>query len=103
MDLAPFLTFAAAVLTALITVIGTIYVARSRTRIDISASITSGFKELTDQLQEERSQLSDIIKRQRDDLVLAERHNHRQEVALRQLRQQLATLKEQLESKRTNR
>lgn len=96
MDLAPLLTFGGAVLTAIITVIGTIYVARSRTRLDIGASITTGFRELTDQLQEERNDLSEIIKRQRDEIVAAEKLNDRHEHALRRLRRRVAILENKL-------
>lgn len=96
MDLAPLLTFGGAVLTAIITVIGTIYVARSRTRADIGASITTGFRELTDQLQEERNQLSDIIKRQRGDLNDAEKLSHKQEALIRRMRRQISILEERL-------
>ena len=64
MDLAPLLTFAGATLTAIITVLGTIYVARSKAKSDLGSSITTGFKELTDQLQEERNQLSECRRAQ---------------------------------------
>jgi hypothetical protein len=90
--LAPLLTFGGAVVTAIITVFGTVYVARSRTRTDLGASITTGFRELTDQLQEERSQLSDIIHRQRDELAAAERLAMRQENTIRHLRRRIALL-----------
>ena len=96
MDLAPLLTFGGAVLTAIITVIGTIYVARSRTRADIGASITTGFRELTDQLQEERNQLSEIIKRQRDEINESERASHKQEALIRRMRRQISLLEERL-------
>lgn len=96
MDIAPLLTFGGAVVTAIITVVGTIYVARSRTRADIGASITTGFRELTDQLQEERNQLSEIIKRQRDELNEAEKTSHKQEAMIRRMRRQISLLEEKL-------
>ncbi|MEA3520633.1 hypothetical protein [Rhizobium mulingense] len=96
MDLAPWLTFVGALTTAIITVIGTIYVARTRTRVDVGASITTGFRELTDQLQEERNQLSEIIRRQREDLAEAERAGARQAAALRKLRRHCALLEDRL-------
>lgn len=96
MDLAPLLTFGGAVLTAIFTVIGTIYVARSKTRADIGASITTGFRELTDQLQEERNQLSEIIKRQRDELKEAEKDKMKQEALIRRMRRQISLLEEKL-------
>lgn len=96
MDIAPLLTFGGAVVTAIITVVGTIYVARSRTRADIGASITTGFRELTDQLQEERNQLSEIIKRQRDELNEAEKNGHKQEALIRRMRRQISLLEEKL-------
>ena len=89
MDIAPWLTFVGAITTAILTVIGTIYVARSRTRVDVGASITTGFRELTDQLQEERNQLSDIIRRQREDLAEAEKLAERQATTLRRLRRHI--------------
>jgi uncharacterized membrane protein YfbV (UPF0208 family) len=95
-DLAPFLTFGGAVLTAVFTVIGTIYVARSRTKTDLGASITSGFRELTDQLQEERSQLSEIIKRQREELAEVEKVTDRQEHTIRRMRRRVALLESKL-------
>jgi hypothetical protein len=95
-DLAPWLTFVGALTTAIITVIGTIYVARTRTRVDVGSSITTGFRELTDQLQEERNQLSEIIRRQREDLVEAERMNGRQAAALRKIRRHVALLEDKL-------
>lgn len=96
MDFAPWLTFVGALTTAIITVIGTIYVARSRTRVDVGSSITTGFRELTDQLQEERNQLSEIIRRQREDLVEAERANGRQAAALRKARRHISMLEDKL-------
>lgn len=96
MDLAPLLTFGGVVLTAIITVIGTIYVARSRTRADIGASVTTGFRELTDQLQEERNQLSEIIKRQRDELKGVEKEKQKQEALIRRMRRQISLLEEKL-------
>lgn len=96
MDLAPWLTFVGATATAIITVIGTIYVARSRTRVDVGSSITTGFRELTDQLQEERNQLSEIIRRQREELGESERSNARQAAALRKLRRHCAMLEDKL-------
>lgn len=65
MDWPPILTLVGAVLTSLLTVIGTIYVARSKTKTDIGVSITNGFQALTDQLQQERTELNEIINRQR--------------------------------------
>ncbi|TAZ20790.1 hypothetical protein ELH77_19500 [Rhizobium ruizarguesonis] len=96
MDLAPFLTFGGAILTAAITVIGTIYVARSRTKTDLGASITSGFRELTDQLQEERSQLSEIIRRQREELADVEKITDRQEHTIRRMRRRIGLLESKL-------
>lgn len=66
MEWSPLVTAASAILVAAITALGTIYVARSRTKTDISTSIASGFQELTNQLQEERKDLSEIIERQRE-------------------------------------
>lgn len=91
-DLAPLLTFGGALVTAVVTVFGTIYVARSRTRVDLGASITTGFRELTDQLQEERGELNAIIQRQRDELIIAEKLAMRQENTIRHLRRRLAVL-----------
>jgi chromosome segregation ATPase len=96
-DLAPLLTFGGAVLTAIITVLGTVYAARSKTKSDLGASITTGFRELTDQLQEERNQLSDIIKRQRTELDEAEKEFAALEVTMRKLRRHLILLERQLE------
>jgi hypothetical protein len=64
-DLAPFLTFAGVVLTAIITLVGTVLVARSKTKTDIGQSITAGFQALTDQLQQERKELTEVIEKQR--------------------------------------
>lgn len=91
-DLAPLLTFGGAVVTAIVTVFGTVYVARSRTRVDLGSSITTGFRELTDQLQEERGELNAIIQRQRDELVIAEKLAMRQENTIRHLRRRIALL-----------
>jgi len=95
-DIAPWLTFVGAITTAIFTVIGTIYVARSRTRVDVGASITTGFRELTDQLQEERNQLSEIIRRQREDLSESEKLNESQAASLRRLRRHVALLEDKL-------
>jgi hypothetical protein len=95
-DIAPWLTFVGAITTAILTVIGTIYVARSRTRVDVGASITTGFRELTDQLQEERNQLSDIIRRQREDLAEAEKLAERQAATLRRFRRHIMLLEDKL-------
>ncbi|MDX0230227.1 hypothetical protein GOC14_06655 [Sinorhizobium meliloti] len=95
-DLAPVLTFGGAVLTAIITVLGTIYVARSRTRVDLGSSITTGFRELTDQLQEERAELLAIIERQREALATAEKLAMRQENTIRHLRRKIALLEGRL-------
>lgn len=96
MDIAPWLTFVGAITTAIFTVIGTIYVARSRTRVDVGTSITTGFRELTDQLQEERNQLSEIIRRQREDLAEAESRTDKQEQTIRRMRRRMALLESKL-------
>jgi hypothetical protein len=96
-DLAPFLTFGGAVLTAIITVIGTIYVARSRTKFELGASITTGFKELTDQLQEERDLLSEIISKQRIELAELEKTLHAMEKSSRLLKRHCVLLEGLLE------
>ncbi len=97
MDLAPLLTFGGAVLTAIITVLGTVYVSRSKTKTDLGASITSGFKDLTDQLQEERNHLGDIIKTQRGELEAAEKEFNELDLTIRKLRRHLILLERQLE------
>jgi predicted nucleic acid-binding Zn-ribbon protein len=96
-DLAPFLTFSGAVLTAIVTVLGTVYVARSRTKSDLGSSITTGFRELTDQLQEERNQLSEIIKRQRQEMVDAGTRIEQLERNARLLRKHLIQLERTLD------
>ena len=97
MDLAPLLTFSGAVLTAIVTVLGTVYVARSKTKSDLGISITTGFRELTDQLQEERNQLSEIIKRQRQEMVDAEARIEQLERNARLLRKHLIQLERTLD------
>ena len=72
--------------TAVITVFGTIWVARARTKVDIGTTITSGFRELTDQLQEERNHLSDLIRRQRDELAAVEKVIGDHERTMRRMR-----------------
>lgn len=96
-DFAPLLAFASAVLTAIITVFGTIWVAKARTKIDIGTTITSGFRELTDQLQEERIQLSDLIREHREDLAASEKVVDDQERAIRRLRRHLVVLEDRME------
>lgn len=66
MEWGPIVTASGALLAAALAAIGTIYVARSKTKTDISASITVGFEALTNQLQEERKDLNEIIERQRE-------------------------------------
>lgn len=65
MDWSPIVTASGAIFAAAIAAIGTIYVARAKTKTDISASITTGFEALTNQLQEERKDLNEIIERHR--------------------------------------
>lgn len=84
-------------LTAIITVIGTIWVARSRTKVDIGTSITTGFRELTDQLQEERGHLAELIRKQREELTAAETVIGDQERSMRRMRRHLAMLEERME------
>jgi hypothetical protein len=95
MDVSPLL--GSAVLTAVITVFGTIWVARSRAKIDIGTTITSGFRELTDQLQEERNQLSELISRQRDELSSAGKLIGEQERDMRRMRRHVALLESRME------
>ena len=94
----PLLAFAGAVITAIITVVGTVWVAKSRTKFDLGVSITAGFRELTDQLQEERTQLSETISRQRGELDAAEKENERLDGEMRRLRRRIALLEESLDS-----
>lgn len=98
MDLAPVLTFAGAILTAIITLLGTVLVARSKTKTDIGQSITAGFQALTDQLQEERRELTEVVEKQRikieaqaDKLDLIARRGQRMERHIDKL-ERLATL-----------
>ena len=55
----------AAVMTAMVTGVFAYFGTRSRARIDLSSSITAGFQQLTDQLQEERKDMMAIIHEQR--------------------------------------
>lgn len=77
-------------LTAVVTVLGTVWVARARAKIDVGASLTSSFKELTDQLQEEREQLRKVIDHQERELREADKR-------LRLKRRHIATLEGKLE------
>lgn len=65
-DWHPLLAAAGTILGVLLTFYGTIYVARTKSKTDINASINAGFQALTDQLQQERSDLNAIIDRQRE-------------------------------------
>ncbi|RUV98336.1 hypothetical protein EOA88_00415 [Mesorhizobium sp. M5C.F.Ca.IN.020.14.1.1] len=69
MDTGGILTIAAPIAVAIVTALGTVYIARLKTKQDIGASITTGFEILTDQLQEERLELSEIIAAQRRELA----------------------------------
>ena len=95
-DIASFLTFGGAVLTAIIATFGTIYVARGKTRSDLGAIVTTGFRELTNQLQEERNQLNQIIWRQRAELAEAEKRLNEIEEKQRKLRRHLIELEQML-------
>jgi hypothetical protein len=59
-------TAAGAVLAAIFGALGAAYQVKSKTKVDISQSITAGFKELTDQLQEDNASQREQIKALRD-------------------------------------
>lgn len=75
MDVGPLATLAGVVVTSILGAIGAIYVARAKSKTDIGSSINAGFVALTDQLQQERSDLSVIITELRaENEVLIERN-----------------------------
>lgn len=100
MDPGPIITATGAILTAAIAAFGTVYVARAKTRTDISSSITAGFEALTNQLQEERKELLLIIDQHREAidkhrLTIEKLFNENEE--LREERRALRTKMETLE------
>lgn len=72
MDIPTLLSIAGPIIIATITVIGTVWVARSRARVDVGAAITSGFDSLTNQLQEERATLMEILRQKNADAEACE-------------------------------
>jgi chromosome segregation ATPase len=97
LDLPPLIYAIATIATAIVTAIGTIWVAKSKARVDIGTTITAGFRELTDQLQEERGHLADLIRRQRDELAAAEKSIGELERTLRRARRHVAGLEDRME------
>ena len=67
------------------------------TWLSCGTTITTGFRELTDQLQEERNHLSDLIRKQRDELTAAEKLIDDQERTMRRMRRHAAALEELME------
>lgn len=68
MDYSTVLTAVAAISAALITGTTSYWAVKSKTKVEIGQSITVGFKELTDQLQQERLELTEITAAQRAEI-----------------------------------
>ncbi len=90
MDAGQFLQIAVPIIVAIVTAVGTVLIARMKTRQDVGVAITSGFEALTNQLQEERTQLLEMIQ-----LLRLERAESDQK--LKYLRRRVARLEDILE------
>lgn len=97
MDTSTLLTVGGAVATTVLTVVGTIWVARARAKIDVGQAITLGFEALTNQLQEERTQLMEIVRAQRLELTACEKAAATMETLDRRMRRHVATVEQLLE------
>lgn len=71
MDVSTLLTVSGSVLVAIVTVSGTILVSRRNAAVAVDAAISDKFNRLTDQLQEERTDLRRIVQEQRSELEAA--------------------------------
>lgn len=81
MELGPVLTLAGVLGTALITAAVTFYTTRSKAKGDLQASLIAGFGAITDQLQEERKELQDIVRNLTKDIEsLRDQLNRKNEV-----------------------
>ena len=71
MDTSTLLTVIVPIVVAIVAALGTVLVAKARARVDIGSAITTGFEALTNQLQEERSSLMEIVRTQRVEIAAA--------------------------------
>lgn len=85
MDASAYLAVAIPVLAAVVSAAGAVWIARINTRKDLSATINSGFKDLTDQLQEERDNDRKYIVSLRDERAAERRHNADLERTIRRM------------------
>lgn len=99
MDIGPIVTTVGAIFGAVAAAFGTVYVARSKAKTDISTSITAGFEALTNQLQEERAglqllvdKLSDTIEKYRARIDELFTENETIKIERRELRSRLFKL-----------
>lgn len=97
-DVSPFLAFGGALAAAIVACFGTVKVASSRVKVDLSAQVAAGVESLLKTLQEERSQLSEIIKRQREELAASDRLAVEIELIVRRQRRRIALLEDKLDA-----
>lgn len=72
MDATTLITVGGPVIAAIVAALATVGVAKSRAKVDVGSAITTGFEALTNQLQEERSSLMEIVRTQRVEIATAQ-------------------------------